>query len=271
MSASDSPAELREEVRLHDWYHTLELAPGVETPGYFDLRPLLGDFPLPASLDGRRCLDVGTFDGFWAFEMERRGADEVLAVDILDPRRWDWPAGSDDAVRAAIGARKAGGAGFELARRALGSRVTRRELSVYELDPGDVGQFDLVYAGSLLLHLRDPVGALERIRAVCSGQLVLCDAVDDGLGRLRRRPVASLDAVARPWWWKPNLRALVRMVEAAGFALTVSPRRVRLRAGAGYPRPRALSARQLVSKAGREIALTSALGDPHAVIVAKPL
>ena len=266
--AADSPQELREKVGALEWYHTLELAPGVETPGYFDLRPLLAGFPLPAALHGRRCLDIGTFDGFWAFEMERRGAAEVVAIDILDPSRWDWPAGSEDAVRAAIGTRKARGDGFELARSALGSRVERRELSVYELDPADAGKFDLVYLGSLLLHLRDPVGALERVRAVCDGTLVLCDAIDTGLGRLYPRPAARLDGVGRPWWWKPNLRALVRMVEAAGFELAASPRRVRLPAGAGHPRPGGLSARELASRAGRELAVTCALGDPHAVIVA---
>jgi tRNA (mo5U34)-methyltransferase len=270
VGAADSPEELREEVHSLEWYHTLELAPGLETPGFFDLRPLLGNFPLPASLAGRRCLDVGTFDGFWAFEMERRGAEEVVAIDILDPRGWDWPAGSEAATREAIGNRKARGAGFELARSALGSAVERRELSVYELDPEETGTFDLVYLGSLLLHLRDPVGALERVRSVCAGELVLCDAVQGGLARLHRRPVARLDGAGRPWWWKPNLRALVRMVEAAGFALQAAPRRVRLPAGAGHPRASGLSPRQLASRAGREFALTAAFGDPHAVIVARP-
>ena len=78
-------AELREQVEGRQWYHTLELAPGVRTPGWFDLRETAAAL-LPASLAGRRCLDVGTFDGFWAFEMERRGAAEVIAIDILDPR-----------------------------------------------------------------------------------------------------------------------------------------------------------------------------------------
>ena len=38
-----------------------------------------------------RALDVGTWDGFWAFEMERRGA-EVTALDLDDERDLDWPA-----------------------------------------------------------------------------------------------------------------------------------------------------------------------------------
>src|SRR5581483_1268662 len=101
---------------------------------WFDTRPLVARLPIPATLDGARCLDIGTFNGFWAFEMERRGAAEVVAIDVLDPAAWDWPYGSDEATIAAIGARMTDGDGFELDRSALGSRVIRHERSVYELD-----------------------------------------------------------------------------------------------------------------------------------------
>ena len=53
--------------------------------------PRRAESPSRERLDGKRCLDVGTYDGFWAFEIEQRGAKEVVAVDVLDPRRWDWP------------------------------------------------------------------------------------------------------------------------------------------------------------------------------------
>ena len=76
--------ELHGQVADVQWYHSLELAPGVVTPGWFDLRPMAAKLPWP-TLTGLRCLDVGTFDGFWAFEMERRGAREVVAIDLLDP------------------------------------------------------------------------------------------------------------------------------------------------------------------------------------------
>ena len=217
MAAMDA-GELRARIGALDWYHTLELAPGVVTPGWFDTRAVAGSVCLPASLDGGRCLDVGTFDGFWAFELERRGAEEVVAIDVLRPEQWDWPAGSSDAVAAALDSRKQRGEGFVLAAQALGSRVERRERSVYDLDPAQDGEYDLVYVGSLLLHLRDPVGALQRVRSICRGELVLCDAVDVWLTRIAHgRPLAGLDGVGRPWWWKPNAAGLARMVAAAGF------------------------------------------------------
>ena len=267
--ATLSPAQLREQIDGRQWYHTLELAPGVLTPGWFDLRAQAGEV-LPASLAGTRCLDVGTFDGFWAFEMERRGAREELAIDILDPRRWDWPAGSSEATSDALAKRKRGGEGFDVAKRAFGSSAVRRELSIYDLDPNEVGEFDLVYVGSLLLHLRDPVRALEAVRSVCDGVLIAVDAIDLAKTRLfPRQPVAVLDGVGRPWWWKPNLAALARMVEAAGFELTAPARRTFMNPGSGHPR-RIRNPRLLVSARGREAIMNSWRGDPHGIVVARP-
>src|SRR4051794_2756443 len=75
-AAEEGPsADLRARVReVGPWYHTLDLGAGVSTDGMFDLRPFVDLYGLPDSLEGKRVLDVGTFDGFWAFEMERRGA-----------------------------------------------------------------------------------------------------------------------------------------------------------------------------------------------------
>jgi tRNA (mo5U34)-methyltransferase len=69
------------------WWHTIELPDGRITPGGWDLRPTAARIPWPGDLRGMRCLDVGTMDGFWAFEMERRGAADVVALDLFDPPR----------------------------------------------------------------------------------------------------------------------------------------------------------------------------------------
>jgi tRNA (mo5U34)-methyltransferase len=249
-------------VQEERWYHTIELPGGHVTPGYFDTRAVVDLVPLPPRLDGARCLDVGTYDGFWAFEMERRGASSVVAVDVLDPLRWDWPRGSSaDAVEAISTSRS----GFEIARSALGSSVSRRDLSVYELSPEVVGTFDVVYCGSLTLHLRDPVRALERIRSVCTGVLVYEDAV----AFLGRTPRAVLDGRGRPWWWKANAAGLARMAAAAGFSVVSGPRRFFVPFGAGGPAPR-FRFGTLASRAGREHAVLSLFGDPHAAVLCRP-
>jgi tRNA (mo5U34)-methyltransferase len=258
------------EVGDVEWYHTIELRPGVVTPGWFDTREVAERLPWP-DLAGKRCLDVGTFEGFWAFEMERRGAADVLAIDILDPHAWDWPRGSSAELVRDLEERKRGGQGFLLARQALGSAVVRRELSVYDLDPADVGVFDVVYLGSLLLHLRDPVRALERVHDVLSpgGHLLSVDAVDLELTALHpRRAVASFDGNGRPWWWKVNRVAHRRLLESAGFQVVASPRPFVMPAGRGQDLPR-LRWRHLLHAAGREALVTrTRRGDPHEALLA---
>ncbi len=204
------------------WYHTIELAPGVVTPGQIDLRPVAARV-LPEDLNGMRCLDVGTFDGFWAFEMERRGAAEVVATDVEQVDAAELP--PHRRAQLAETQRRLGtklGLGFELASRALGSRARRVVCDVYDLDgerPG--GEFDFVFIGALLLHLRDPIRALERTREVLGdgGELRLFEPYADRLGwRARRAPVARFQPLDTSFnWWLPNLAALDAWLRVAGF------------------------------------------------------
>lgn len=204
-------ARLRERFGEIDWYHTQELAPGLVTPGMFDLRPYVDRYGIPEDLTGKTALDVGTFEGFWAFELERRGA-EVTAIDVDRIQDLDWP----PRLRPASDGRR--GEGFELAREALGSKVRRVGLSVYEATPERVGgPFDLVFCGTVLIHLRDPMLALERIASLCRGQFVLADEYSRRLSWL---PFAAADFRGEtPWstWWRPSIRAWQSMVRAAGF------------------------------------------------------
>jgi tRNA (mo5U34)-methyltransferase len=206
--------DLAAAVTRYRWYHTLDLGQGVVTPGMFDHRNLVDRYLIPPNLAGMRCLDVGTMDGFWAFEMERRGAAEVMAVDLEDPDRLDWPASLRDGTEKTLDRTK--GERFELVRDALGSKVKRELRSVYEIDT-DLGQFDLVFCGDLLLHIKDPVTALERIRLVTGGSAVICTPIK----RFRlypRRPIAELDGIDEFQWWVLSLPGMARMIRAAGFA-----------------------------------------------------
>jgi tRNA (mo5U34)-methyltransferase len=255
------------------WYHTLALPGGVVTPGWFDLRPVADELPWP-EVRGRRCLDVGTYDGFYAFELERRGAAEVLATDIPDHRSWDWPAGArrlGGASLEALAGQK--GRGFEVAHAALGSSVRKQELSVYDLDPERVGRFDVVVCGSLLLHLRDPVRALEAIRSVCSGAFLSVEAISLPLSVLwRRRPAAELsrdDNVCQ--WWTANVAGHRRMLETAGFRVDRSVGPFCEAYGAGHPARRGSvrNPRDLAARLARR-ALTGSDGVPHAAALARP-
>jgi tRNA (mo5U34)-methyltransferase len=216
-----------------DWWHTIEVAPGVVTPGGWDLRPTAERLPWPASLDGIRCLDVGTMDGFWAFELERRGAAEVIASDVLDANRLDHFAA--DRIRGQRH-RRPSELNFRLAAELLGSRAELRDLGVYDLDPAEVGEFDLVLMGYVLQMLRDPLRALEAVRRVCRGHLILLDTVSRPL-ELIPAPLARLDARRDgSEWFVFNRRGLRKALELTGWVVEKTTPRLRDRPGPGVGR-----------------------------------
>lgn len=252
------------------WYHTIDLPEEVSTPGWFDLRPIVDRMPWP-EVQGKRCLDVGTYDGFLAFELERRGASEVVATDIPDHRSWDWPAdmraSGPDALAALAGPQK--GLGFAIAHELLGSSVKKVEISAYDLSPDRVGMFDVVVCGTLMLHLRDPVAALEAIRSVCAGQFLSAEQIELGLGlRNRGRPVAALNGAGELCqWWTPTPAGHRQMLFAAGFDVQRATRPYSVRFGSAHPPRTGLRARR---SAFARRALAGADGVPHAAVLATP-
>ena len=225
-----------ERIRGLDWWHRIELAPGIVTPASWDLRPTAERMPWPGSLDGARALDVGTMDGFWAFELERRGAGEVLAIDVENPAR-----------------RR-----FEVAADLIGSRAEYRELDVHHLDPVEVGEFDVVVMGHVLQMVRDPLGAVEAVRRVCRGHLLLLETVSRPLSFLPS-PVARLDARRDGReWFVFNRRGLRKALELAGFEVETMTPILRDRYGPPRPgEPVALAARAMYALGvrGRSIAV----------------
>jgi tRNA (mo5U34)-methyltransferase len=206
--------DLEQRVQELGWYHTLELAPGVVTQGWFDLRPYVGRYGLPESLAGMRVLDVGTWDGFWAFELERRGAAEVVALDLDDERELDYP----PRRRPKHFPEGRRGDGFRLAKEALGSRVQRVVVNVYDADPAELGTFDLVICGMMLVHLRDQLLALERIARLCRGTFISAEEPDRSVGWLPFPAVRyRADRDAAVVFWLPSARAWRRMIWTAGF------------------------------------------------------
>ena len=226
-------AERVAEALGQPWYHTIEVAPGAVTPGAVDLRPAVGRV-LPQSLAGLRCLDVGTFDGFWAFAMESRGAAEVVASDVasFDALDWSRPA---RARRASEAAGHGPGERFALAAELLGSRARRVECRMDELSAERLGgPVDLAVVGDVLLHLRDPVGGLEAVHdsLVPGGRVILVEQLNLPLTLLRPRTAwASFQARATDFnWWEGNLRCLEDWLALAGFARPHRRRFFRLRA-----------------------------------------
>jgi tRNA (mo5U34)-methyltransferase len=194
------------------WYHCIEIVPGIVTPGIDNSAYNLQRMNLPEDLTGKRVLDIGACDGFYSFECERRGAD-VVAID------------GNSAT------------GFGVVRELIGSQIPFFQMNVYDLTPATFGQFDLVLCLGVLYHLRYLLLGLERIHAVCRGQLILetaiCDRnfIDpDGTPRaleiidplLLQTPIVQFYPAAeygKDWstWWSPNIAALHAMLRSVGF------------------------------------------------------
>jgi tRNA (mo5U34)-methyltransferase len=216
--AAPPTASLAERIAAHGWYHSLELAPGQITPGFFDHNPLLPLYRLPARLDGQRVLDIATFDGFWAFEFEKRGAAEVIALDVPTLGDIDLPPHRRADMSAAKLAEPMG-AGFDLAREALGSSVRRERCNVYDLTPERFGMFDVTHLGDVLLHLRDPMKALWNMRRVTRGSAYISDCFNPDLDR--HEEVALMEyrrGSGHNVWWRFGANTLRAMIEDAGFA-----------------------------------------------------
>ena len=188
--------------------------------GEYDLRPIVGRLPLDG-VPGARVLDVGTHDGFYAFELERRGAREVVAIDLAEPADWDWPGRPPAESRPprAASPRPARRRSRSRARRAARRSTCAMSRST-TLIRHEHGTFDLAVIGTLLLHLRDPVGAL---RADPPRGAHRCWSTTSSHCRCRcagraRRTSACIGREGLPFWWIPNKGgARCAYVEAAGW------------------------------------------------------
>jgi len=157
------------------------------------------ELPWP-ELAARRCLDIGTADGFWAFEMERRGAADVLATDVPSPFA------------------RSARARFET----VESSVRYDECSVYDLE----GEFDFAFMGWVLQTLEDPIRALKAVRRVAK-QLLLLDTISAPL-TLIPAPVARLDARRDGGeWFVFNPRGMRKAMELAGWKVEARTRILR--------------------------------------------
>ena len=205
--------KLRAGIREHQWWHVIELAPGVITPGQADHRRLLPYLDIPADLSGKTVLDIGCWDGYFSFACEERGAEKVVASDV-----WEY----------------AGRGAFDFARKTLGSEIEPLQASVYDLDPDIHGRFGLVLFLGVLYHLRHPLLALEKVASVTApGGTVIIDTVID-VKHLSGPPLMKFypgsEENSDPTnWWAPNPAAVTAMCKTAGLSKVTS--RVQLYGG----------------------------------------
>jgi len=188
------------------WFHRIELSPDLVTPGWNDpIEQKVPYFNLPSDMTGMRVLDVGCSEGFFTFEAERRGAEEVIAIDS-----------APDGIRR-----------FNICKNALGSKANGYLTNVYDLHPRTYGTFDLVMFFGVLYHLRHPILALEKLHSVCSGDLLLQTAdfedADDDTAAARFHPFGITSGPPdnpvhdNTVFWIPNPACVRDMLRHVGF------------------------------------------------------
>jgi tRNA (mo5U34)-methyltransferase len=222
------------------WWHSIEVAPGVVTPGHKSAEVLRGEVAAmrldALDLRGKSVVDVGAWDGFFSFEAERRGAARVVALDHFV---WSLDLAKGEAYRRACresGTPVApvetvpgvwcpetlpGKRGFDLARELLASRVESRVGDFMTVDLEALGRFDVAFFLGVLYHLRDPLEGLTRLAAITREVAVIeTEAVliptreDRALAEFFEDGSHNDDASN---WWIPNERALLGLCRAAGF------------------------------------------------------
>jgi SAM-dependent methyltransferase len=123
----------------------------------------------------QRVLDVGTASGYLTFQMEKRGADVVS---------FDMPSAGSGICSAFLAAGRLGqdrraslagpsehAARLLFAHRCFGTRARVPYGDVHNL-PWELGNFDVVFPGMILPHLRDPFQVLDSASRLASHQIV---------------------------------------------------------------------------------------------------
>jgi len=201
MPATDPNRQQLHELERLGWYHSMELPDGRIIPGFQSLdclRRRIAQFPIPGDLRGKRVLDIGAWDGWFSFEMERRGA-EVVAVDSTAFER------------------------FRIARELLGSKVEHRIGDICRLSPRELGYFDIVLFLGVLYHLKHPMLALENVCELSTGMVCLESFVTDDGSDPSAKPVMEFYETTELCgqfdnWVGPNVACLLAMCRTAGFA-----------------------------------------------------
>jgi tRNA (mo5U34)-methyltransferase len=222
------------------WWHSIDLGDGIVTPGHKSAESLRTEFEQLAlpDLRGRSVLDIGGWDGYFAFEAERRGA---ARVGVVDHYMWSMDSPGQQAywrrcMAEGVAPRPyhetefwhpdtlPGKAGFDLVREALGSSVEPIVADFMTCDLAALGSWDVVLYLGVLYHMEEPLTALRRVAAVTrqlavveTEAVVVAGHEDDALWRFF--PGAELNGDVSNWW-APNLAGVSAALAAAGFATT---------------------------------------------------
>ncbi|RUL89106.1 class I SAM-dependent methyltransferase [Tautonia sociabilis] len=227
-----------EEVADCHFYHVMDL-PGIGTVGgEWDLRGRESAYLGGEPLAGRRVLELGTASGALCRYMDGQGA-EVVGFDLGPEQRWDIvPFARFDLEAMAEGSRehiRRLNNAWWLVHRRCGLRAKLVLGSVHRI-PDAIGPVDVSTACAILLHLRDPFGALANAARLTRETMIVTEVHPEqpegsGLGTtvpasarsphpgaiyLMPNPACDDTAGAFAWWSLPP-EAIGQFLGVLGF------------------------------------------------------
>ncbi len=195
------------------WYHSFYFEGGGTIRGIYDVGKNVGKYNFP-NLSELKVLDVGPGSGWFSAFFAQAGA-HVTAVEVPNDSyydifgRWEAPLSQGPCLMRPS---------FDAIMDLLQLNVRRIELDIYSLyNAVSAGEyFDLIFAGSILMHVRDPIGALIALRRVCRG-LVVANCYYHPKVDQMVVPVMILAKWSPMTWWIPNKNCLKQWFQGAGF------------------------------------------------------
>ena len=169
------------DVTLGDciFYHTMDLPGHGTIQGMWDHRGTADVFLGRTDFRGKTVLDVGPGSGFWAFEMERRGA-QVTALELGVDDNWDLV--PHQSIDLDLIAEERRGAIIAVANSLIfGKCALKSPLKIVRGNcyyaPSLVGKVDIALMGNILQHLRDPFLGIERVADRVTERLIISETL----------------------------------------------------------------------------------------------
>ncbi|MEH2235271.1 DUF1698 domain-containing protein [Nostoc sp.] len=222
------------------WWHSIDCGDEIVTNGRKSsplLEQELVNMALP-DLQNKTVLDIGCWDGFFAFKAEELGAERVVAMDDyvwsmnlaqqqkhieeykssgkkpqhyhLIPRIWK-------------PSELPGKIGFDTVHYIKESCVEQIVGNFMSIDPTDLGNFDIVFFLGVLYHLEDPLRALKRL-SLLTKNIAIIETLSIFFPEVNQESSSLLEFFESDEmgndvgnWFAPNLVALAKMLKAAGF------------------------------------------------------
>ena len=118
--------EYKKQYESKSNYHTIKLPNGLVLKGIFDMSKYIDRYKIPNDLSGKTVLDIGSGNGYFAFEFAKRGAN-VTTIDSTEAF-WD-----------------------EKLNEIMGTNIVFKKKEFSTLDES-FGKFDLVFYSHVLQH-----------------------------------------------------------------------------------------------------------------------